>query len=110
MRLAHRRAAPAYAPELNPVEYLWANLKDLELANLVAVSGLSPGALGCCSVSLSSGWLAVAVLVGQLHGDAEPKGVEMTHQLGQGAGGANGRVLGAGGFKQGENLKLLGVG
>jgi transposase len=25
---------PAYAPELNPVEYLWANLKDLELANL----------------------------------------------------------------------------
>ena len=25
---------PAYAPELNPVEYLWASLKDLELANL----------------------------------------------------------------------------
>jgi transposase len=25
---------PAYAPALNPVEYLWANLKDLELANL----------------------------------------------------------------------------
>ena len=25
---------PAYAPELNPVEHLWANLKDLELANL----------------------------------------------------------------------------
>jgi transposase len=25
---------PAYAPELNPVEYLWANLKDLVLANL----------------------------------------------------------------------------
>ena len=25
---------PAYAPELNPVEYRWANLKDLELANL----------------------------------------------------------------------------
>jgi transposase len=24
---------PAYAPELNPVEYLWANLKDVELAN-----------------------------------------------------------------------------
>ena len=24
---------PAYAPERNPVEYLWANLKDLELAN-----------------------------------------------------------------------------
>jgi len=25
---------PAYAPDLNPVEYLWANLKDVELANL----------------------------------------------------------------------------
>ncbi len=25
---------PGYAPELNPVECLWANLKDLELANL----------------------------------------------------------------------------
>jgi hypothetical protein len=25
---------PAYAPELNPVEGLWANLKDVELANL----------------------------------------------------------------------------
>ena len=25
---------PAYAPELNAVEGLWANLKDLELANL----------------------------------------------------------------------------
>jgi DDE superfamily endonuclease len=24
---------PAYAPELNAVEYLWANLKDVELAN-----------------------------------------------------------------------------
>ena len=24
---------PAYAPELNPVEGLWANLKDVELAN-----------------------------------------------------------------------------
>ena len=24
---------PAYAPELNPVEYLWANLEDVELAN-----------------------------------------------------------------------------
>jgi transposase len=24
---------PAYAPELNAVEYLWANLKDIELAN-----------------------------------------------------------------------------
>jgi hypothetical protein len=25
---------PAYAPELNPVDCLWANLEDLELANL----------------------------------------------------------------------------
>ena len=24
---------PAYAPELNPVQYLWANLKGIELAN-----------------------------------------------------------------------------
>jgi hypothetical protein len=24
---------PAYAPELNPAEYLWANLKGAELAN-----------------------------------------------------------------------------
>jgi hypothetical protein len=29
---------PAYAPELNPVEYLWANLKDVELANLPTTS------------------------------------------------------------------------
>jgi hypothetical protein len=28
----------AYAPELNPVEYLWANLTDLELANLATTS------------------------------------------------------------------------
>jgi hypothetical protein len=61
-------------------------------------------------VGLSPGWLAVAVLVGQLHGDASPKGVEMTHQVGEGAGGPHGRVLGAGGFKQGENLKLLDLG
>lgn len=25
---------PAYALELNPVEYVWANVKDVELANL----------------------------------------------------------------------------
>jgi hypothetical protein len=42
--------------------------------------------------------LAVAILVGQLTGDALSQGVEMTHQLGQGAGGAHGRALGAGGF------------
>jgi transposase len=27
---------PAYAPELNPVEYLWANLNGAELANYTA--------------------------------------------------------------------------
>ncbi len=27
---------PGYAPELNPVEGLWANLKGVELANLAA--------------------------------------------------------------------------
>jgi transposase len=27
---------PAYAPELNPVEYMWAHLKTHEIANLVA--------------------------------------------------------------------------
>lgn len=27
---------PAYAPELNPVEYLWGHLKTHEIANLVA--------------------------------------------------------------------------
>jgi hypothetical protein len=31
----------------------------------------------------------------------------MTHELGQGAGGAHGRLVGADGFKQGEDLKLL---
>jgi DDE superfamily endonuclease len=29
---------PAYAPELNPVEYLWANLKGAELANLPTIT------------------------------------------------------------------------
>jgi len=35
--------------------------------------------------------------------------VETTHQLGQGTGGPHGRTLGIDGFKQGENLKLLGI-
>jgi hypothetical protein len=34
------------------------------------------------------GRLGVAVVVGQLQGDALPKGVEKAHQVGQGAGGA----------------------
>jgi transposase len=29
---------PAYAPELNPVEGLWSNLKTVELANLTAAT------------------------------------------------------------------------
>jgi putative transposase len=31
-------ALPGYAPELNPVEGLWANLKGVELANLAGES------------------------------------------------------------------------
>lgn len=27
---------PAYAPELNPVEYMWGHLKTHEIANLIA--------------------------------------------------------------------------
>lgn len=30
---------PAYAPELNPVEYLWAHLKEHEIANLLVQHG-----------------------------------------------------------------------
>jgi hypothetical protein len=33
----------------------------------------------------------------------------MTHQLGEGAGGTHGRVLGVDSFQHGENLKLLGL-
>jgi hypothetical protein len=33
--------------------------------------------------------------------------MEMIHELGEGAGGADGRALGADRFDQGENLKLL---
>jgi DDE superfamily endonuclease len=29
---------PGYAPELNPVEYLWGNVKGQELANLCAAN------------------------------------------------------------------------
>ena len=35
-RLAGRGYLPAYAPDLNPVEGLWANLKAVELAGLAA--------------------------------------------------------------------------
>ncbi len=30
---------PAYAPELNPVEYMWGHLKTHEIANLIATRG-----------------------------------------------------------------------
>ena len=30
---------PAYAPELNPVEYLWAHLKEHQIANLLGTHG-----------------------------------------------------------------------
>jgi hypothetical protein len=46
---------PAYAPELNPVEYLWANLKDLELANLPTVT---LGEVGVPPISRRVGYLA----------------------------------------------------
>jgi hypothetical protein len=61
------------------------------------------------ATGLATGWLDVAVLVGQLSGDTLPQTVEMAHELGQGAGGAHGRAVGADGFEQGENLKLLAV-
>jgi transposase len=35
---------PAYAPELNPVEYLWGYWKQHELANLCADDLWQPGA------------------------------------------------------------------
>ena len=54
-------------------------------------------------------WLAAAILVRQLKGNAFPQSVEMAHQLGQGARGAHGRGVGTGGFYQAKYLKLLGV-
>ena len=57
---------PAYAPELNPVEYLWANLKDVELANLPTTTTLAEVADAteqgiqrvCKSETLAVGFLA----------------------------------------------------
>jgi transposase len=56
---------PAYAPELNPVESLWANLKDLELANrptttLAEVADATEQGIQrvCKSASLVVGFLA----------------------------------------------------
>jgi transposase len=56
---------PAYAPELNAVEYLWANLKDVELANLptttlaeVADAATRGIKRVCTSETLAVGFLA----------------------------------------------------
>jgi hypothetical protein len=59
------------------------------------------------ATALAPGRLDVAVLVGQVTGDTLPQSVEMTHELGHGAGGAHGRAVGVDSFEQGENLKLL---
>jgi hypothetical protein len=60
---------PASAPDLNPVEYLWANLKGLELANLPTVTlgevaGAAQHGIGraCASDDLVAGFLAHAGL------------------------------------------------
>lgn len=44
---------PGYAPELNPVEYLWGNVKGQELANLCVDN------LGHAAAALSSGMARV---------------------------------------------------
>lgn len=44
---------PGYAPELNPVEYLWGNVKGQELANLCADS------LGHAAAALATGMTRV---------------------------------------------------
>jgi len=64
---------PGYAPELNPVEYLWGNVKGQELANLCADN------LGHATVAFSSG------MCGRLTGRARiwrrvRDAAEMVHQ------------------------------
>jgi hypothetical protein len=56
---------PAYAPDLNPVEFLWANLKDVELANLPSASLVEAADAAqrgvervCASDTLVAGFLA----------------------------------------------------
>jgi DDE superfamily endonuclease len=44
---------PGYAPELNPVEYLWGNVKGQELANLCADN------LGHATIAFSTGMARV---------------------------------------------------
>ena len=68
---------PAYAPDLNPVEYLWANLKGVELANF---TGDTVGEVAdqaergiqrvCDSDTLVMGFLAHTGL--SLHEDSSP--------------------------------------
>lgn len=52
---------PAYAPELNPVEYLWAHLKEHQIANLLVEHGWDlslhtppPRCAGCAAAHASS--------------------------------------------------------
>jgi hypothetical protein len=49
--------------------------------------------------ALAPGRVDVAILVGKLTGDTLPQTVEVTHELGQGAGGADRRALGADRFE-----------
>ena len=74
-------------------------------ATATSRAGPRPGA---AEVWLSAG-VRAAVVDGQLGGNALAQGVEMAHQLRQGASGAHPRGLAAGRLKQGKNLKLLGV-
>ena len=55
---------PAYAPELNPVEGLWANLKGVELANLAAdtLAEVTAAAEGGIRRIRSTHWLAFSFL------------------------------------------------
>ena len=50
---------PAYAPELNPVEYLWANLKGVELANFAGdtvVQVATPPSRASTEPATTSNW------------------------------------------------------
>jgi hypothetical protein len=59
------------------------------------------------ATALAPGTPDVTVKVGQLTGDTLPQTVETTHELGESAGGTDGRALSADGFEQGEDLELL---
>lgn len=51
---------PAYTPELNPVEYMWGQVKTHEIANLIATKAweLSSEATGACAAAVRSSPLA----------------------------------------------------